>query len=63
MGVAVRGGGGSGGGLPTPLDFSTNSVWNSVPLLQESLWHAGSLLGHSLAVSKYCDMSLVQALP
>jgi hypothetical protein len=51
-------GGGEGGGLPTPLDFSTNSGWNFVPSLLESLWHGRRLFGGSFAVSRYCKMLL-----
>jgi len=36
MGVVGRWAGGEEGGLPTPLDFSTKSGWNSVPSLPVS---------------------------
>jgi hypothetical protein len=62
MEVAGRGGGG-GGGLPTSLDFSINSDWNSMPSLPEYLQHARRLFGFSLAVSRYCEMSHGQILP
>jgi hypothetical protein len=62
MGVGGRGGGG-GRGLPTPLDFFTNSGLNSVPLLPESLWHARRLFGASLTVFRYCELSHGQKSP
>jgi hypothetical protein len=39
MGVIGMWAGGDEGELPTPLDFSTSSGWNSVPLLLDSLMH------------------------
>jgi len=39
-------------GLPTPLDFSINSGWNSVPSLPVSLMHTRRLFRVSLVVSK-----------
>jgi hypothetical protein len=47
-----------GGRLLSPLDFSTNSGWNLMPSLPESLGHARRLLGGSLVVSRYCGISL-----
>ena len=49
--------------LPTLLDFSTNSGWNSVPLLPVSLMHSRRLFRVSLAISKLCKMSLGQIFP
>jgi len=46
------------GGLPTSLDFSTNSGRNSVPLLPVSLMHTERLFRVSLVVSKLYKMSL-----
>jgi len=60
MGVVGRWAGGKEGELPTPLDFSTNSGWNSVPLLPVSLMHTRRLFRVTLAGSKQCKMSLVQ---
>ena len=48
MGVAGR----AGKRLPTPLDYSTNSGWNSLPSLLESLDHVMRLFEGSLAVSR-----------
>jgi hypothetical protein len=51
------------GELPTSLDFSTNSGWNSVPLLLVSLIHTERPFRVSLVVSKLCKMSLGQKFP
>jgi hypothetical protein len=59
MGVAGR----AGKRQPTPLDYSTNSGWNSLPSLLESLDHVMRLFEGSLAVSRQCEMSLEQKLP
>lgn len=59
MGVAGR----EGKMLPTPLDYSANSGWNSLPSLLESLDHVMRLFEGSLAVSRECKMSLEQKLP
>jgi len=51
MGVVSRWAGGEEGGLPTPVDFFTNSGWNSVPVPPVSIMHTRRLLTVSLAVS------------
>jgi hypothetical protein len=58
-GVAGR----AGKRLPIPLDYSTNSGWNSLPSLLESLDHVMRLFEGSLAVSRVYEMSLEQILP
>jgi len=59
MGVAGK----AGKRLPTQLDYSANSGWNSLPSLLESLDHVMRLFEGSLAVSRECEMSLEQKLP
>jgi len=63
MGVVIRWAGGKEGELPTPLDFSTNAAWNSVPLLPVSLMHSRRLFRVSLVISKECKMSFGQKFP
>jgi len=50
MGVVGRWAGGKEGGQSTPLDFSTNAGWNSVPLLPVSLMHSIRLFRVSLVI-------------
>jgi len=51
MGVVSRWAGGEEGGLPTPVDFSSNSGWNSVLVLPVSIVHTRWLFTVNLAVS------------